>query len=144
MATRKQRRRREKSFRHEYGFVIEDEEGNEVELDRSELRAAKATPEKANANAKGKPDPKAKPRREARDPDPPSWRRSARRGMIWSPATVLLSIIVFRSASVPVRVVIGLVYAAAFVPMTYWIDGFVYRRHERRKLGSPPRSGRGR
>jgi hypothetical protein len=142
MATRKQRRRREKSFRHEYGFVVEDEEGNEVELDRSELRAAKATPEKAKV--KGKPDSKAKPRRAARDPDPPSWRRSARRGMIWSPATVLLSIIVFRSASVPARVAIGLVYAAAFIPMTYWIDGFVYRRHERRKLGSPPRSGRGR
>ena len=54
MATRKQRRRREKSFRHEYGFVVEDEEGNEVELDRSELRAQKAAPEKGNA--KGKPD----------------------------------------------------------------------------------------
>ena len=28
--TRKQRRRRQKTFRHEYGFVTYDEEGNEV------------------------------------------------------------------------------------------------------------------
>jgi hypothetical protein len=63
---------------------------------------------------------------------------------MWSPATVLLSLIVFRTTTVPVRVAIGLLYAAAFVPMTYWIDGVVYRRHEKRKLGSPPRSRNGR
>ncbi len=39
MPTKKQRRRREKSFRHEYDFVVEDEEGNEVPVDTTELRA---------------------------------------------------------------------------------------------------------
>ena len=34
MATRKQRRRREKSFRHEYEFVDRDEEGNETPVER--------------------------------------------------------------------------------------------------------------
>jgi hypothetical protein len=137
MATRKQRRRREKTFRHEYGFVVNDEEGNEVELAGSELRARKeASADKAKAApAKGKPAAKGTPaRRGSRDPDPPSWHRSLRRGLIWSPLMILLSYIVFRSTAVPVRIAIGVVYAALFIPMSYWIDGVVYRRFEKRKL----------
>jgi hypothetical protein len=41
MPTRKQRRRREKTFRHDYDFVVLDEEGREVEVDPAELRKAK-------------------------------------------------------------------------------------------------------
>src|SRR5579864_2811799 len=116
MATRKQRRRREKTFRHDYGFVTYDEDGNEVELDGAELRAQKETPAKAKAQAK--PEPKGRRgSRAARDPEPPTWRRALRRGMLWSPITVVLSVVVFRTAAVPVRAAIGLAYAAAFVPM---------------------------
>ena len=49
MPTKKQRRRRAKTFRHEYDFVIEDEEGNEVPLDTSELRAERAERERQRA-----------------------------------------------------------------------------------------------
>jgi hypothetical protein len=142
MATRKQRRRREKTFRHEYGFVVNDEEGNEVELAGSELRARKdASADKTKAApAKGKPAAKGTPaRRGSRDPDPPSWHRSLRRGLIWSPLMILLSYIVFRSTAVPVRIGIGVVYAALFIPMSYWIDGVVYRRSEKRKLAGSSR-----
>ncbi len=55
MPTRKQRARRAKSFRHEYGFVVDDEEGNEVEVDRAELRPdKKATKTTAKGKAGGK------------------------------------------------------------------------------------------
>jgi hypothetical protein len=139
MPTRKQRRRREKTFRHEYGFVTYDEEGNEVELEGSDLRAKKEAP----AKAKERPsDPKRRgsTRRAGRDPEPPSWRRSLRRGALWSPATVALSLIVLNHAALPLRVLIGIVYAGAFVPLTYWMDGLVYRRHLKRSSPSPPRS----
>src|SRR5947207_23139 len=54
MPSRKQRRRREKSFRHEYGFVTYDEEGNEVEVDPAEVRPAKPKSERAQAKPTGK------------------------------------------------------------------------------------------
>jgi hypothetical protein len=143
MATRKQRRRREKTFRHEYGFVVSDEEGNQVELAGSELRSRKETPEKAKpAAAKGKPAAKGRSARATRDPDPPTWHRSLRRGLIWSPIMVLLSYIVFRTEPVAIRVLIGLVYAGLFIPMSYWIDAMVYRRSEKRKAAGVSRPGK--
>jgi hypothetical protein len=145
--TRKQRRRREKTFRHEYGFVTYDEEGNEVELDGSDLRAKKDKKEETSAKAKrgaGDSKRRSSTRRGGRDPAPPTWRRSARRGALWSPATVALSLIVFRSSAIPLRVVIGIVYAGLFIPLTYWMDGLVYRRHVKRSSGPAPRSGKSR
>ena len=72
MPSRKQRRRREKSFRHEYDFVAYDEEGNEIEVDPAELRPAKAKAEKPKAQPKGRGG------RALREPPVPSWRRSCR------------------------------------------------------------------
>ena len=41
MATRKQRLRRAKTFRHDYALVTTDDEGNEVEVSSVELRGKK-------------------------------------------------------------------------------------------------------
>ena len=41
MPTRKQRRRNQKARRHEYEYVYLDDEGNEVPVEPSELRAEK-------------------------------------------------------------------------------------------------------
>jgi hypothetical protein len=38
----------------------------------------------------------------------------------------------FKGQSLPARLAIGLLYAAAFVPLTYWIDRLAYRNYERR------------
>ena len=140
MPTRKQRRRREKTFRHEYGFVMHDEEGNEIELAGSDLRAKKDAPAKAKATTKT--DVKSKPsRRIVRDPEPPSWRRSARRAAMWSPAIVAVAYLILRGVTVPVRIAFGVGYAVFFVPMTDWMDGLTSRRFEKRKLAAP-RSGK--
>jgi hypothetical protein len=144
MPTRRQRRRREKTFRHEYGFVAVDEEGNEVELEGAQLRARKDAPVKAKEKTAGKAVAKGKKSgRALRDPEPASWRRSARRSLLWSPATIVLSLVVLRTLPVAVRIVIGVTYAALFVPFTYLFDGYLYRRFERRKLAEP-RSGKSR
>jgi hypothetical protein len=38
----------------------------------------------------------------------------------------------FQSMPLASRVLLGLLYAAAFIPLTYWIDRLTYRNYERR------------
>jgi predicted lipid-binding transport protein (Tim44 family) len=123
MPTRKQRRRREKNFRHEFGFVEYDEEGNEVELDPAELRKEKATP----AKAKAKPQQRGRANRPVREVPPPSWRRSFKRGGLMGGLMLIIMIGFLGSAAA-----IGIIYAAAFIPFTYWVDRIAYRNYLRR------------
>jgi hypothetical protein len=127
MPSRKQRRRREKTFRHEYGFVTYDEEGNEVEVEPAEIRSEKAKTERE------KPKPTGKSGRPLREPPAPSWRRSLRRGGIWGGLMFVVLVFFLPGTGSPAsRVLIGLLYAAAFVPLTYWIDRLAYRNYLRR------------
>jgi cytochrome c-type biogenesis protein CcmH/NrfG len=126
MPSRKQRRRRQKSFRHEYGFVTYDEEGNEVEVDPAELRPAKEKVEKSKAK------PASRGGRTLREPPVPSWRRSLKRGAIWGGVMFFVVVFLFKGQSLPGRIMVGLLYAAAFVPLTYWIDRIAYRSYLRR------------
>ena len=126
MPSRKQRRRREKSFRHEYGFVTYDEEGNEIEVDPAEVRPAKEKAEKPKAQPTGRGG------RALREPPKPSWRRSLKRGSIWGGVMFVVVVFFFKGQSLPGRIAVGLIYAAAFVPLTYWIDRLAYRTYLRR------------
>jgi hypothetical protein len=129
MPSRKQRRRREKTFRHEYGFVTYDEEGNEVEVDAAEIRPEKEKEKPERAKAK----PTGKNGRPLREPPIPSWRRSLRRGGIWGGLMFVVLVFFLPGTGSPAsRVMIGLLYAAAFVPLTYWIDRLAYRNYLRR------------
>src|SRR5436190_8455339 len=98
MPSRKQRRRREKSFRHEYGFVTYDEEGNEVEVDPAEIRPAKPKSDKPAAKQTGKGG------RPLREPPQPSWRRSIRRGGVWGGVMFVVVVFFFRNQSLPGRI----------------------------------------
>jgi hypothetical protein len=126
MPSRKQRRRRQKTFRHEYDFVTYDEEGNEVEVDPAELRPAKAKPDKPKAQPKGRGG------RALREPPVPSWRRSLRRGAVWGGVMFAVVVFFFKGQSLAARIGIGLLYAAAFVPLTYYVDRLTYRSYLRR------------
>lgn len=144
MATRKQRSRRAKSFRHDYGFVKYDEDGNEIEVDRSEIRPQKEAPAKGKASTAAKSKPKGSSR-PVREPQPASWTRALRRSAIWGGPVILASVLLLHGQPMPTRIAFGIGYAVLFIPMTYWMDGLIYRRYERRKTAdSPPRSGRGR
>jgi hypothetical protein len=118
--TRKQRRRREKTLRHEYDFVTYDEEGNEVAVDPGELRKEKepAKP-KAQAQTKGG--------RPVREVPPPSWQRAVKRGGLMGIGLIVLSSFLMRGG-----LVIGVFYAVALIPFTYWIDRFAYRNYLRK------------
>jgi hypothetical protein len=125
---RKQRRRREKDFRHDVRVYEVDEEGNEVPI--SELRTQE--PEKAkpaSTNGKGKSRSSGRPPREV---SPPSWERAIKRGGLMGAGMLLVFVFVLRSGAIAQRIGIGVFYAVAFIPLTYWVDRTSYRTYQRR------------
>jgi hypothetical protein len=135
MPSRKQRRRREKTFRHEYETVLLDADGNEVPLDPDELRAEREAKEKERAAAKparGKQQPKGRAGRALREPPLPSWQRALRRGGMMGALMLVAFVFLFKDAPIATRLAWGVFYAAAFVPLTYWIDRTAYRTYQRR------------
>jgi hypothetical protein len=127
MPSKKQQRRRAKTFRHDYGLVTYDEEGNEVEVAASELKPKKPEkPKTAQAAKKGRAP------RTLREPPVPSWRRAFRRGGIWGGVMLLVVVFFFTNMPLAGRIFMGLLYAAAFIPLTYWIDRMAYRNYQKR------------
>jgi len=119
--SRKQRRRRDKTFRHEYGLVTTDDEGNEVEVASTELRKEKDAPgSKPQQRGGGS-------KRPVREVPPPSWRRAFRRGGLMA-AFLLVVMVTLLKAPLPV----ALLYAVILIPFTYGIDRFSYRTYLRR------------
>jgi hypothetical protein len=135
MPTRKQRRRQLKEKRHEYEFVYVDGEGNELEElpegfeEQPRERAAARNGSKAAA--------KKQPQRGGgtrRTPPPPTWNRALKRG-------ALLGVVVFALFSLTAKgnwtsvLPLALLYTVLFVPFTYVIDRFAYKRWEARESG---------
>ena len=141
MPTRKQRRRRQKDFRHDVRVFEIDEEGNEVPI--AELRTQdekpKAAAAKGQAGSKGKP---ARGGRAGREVSPPSWERAIKRGGLMGGLMLVVFVFVLRGGALPQRVGIGVVYAVAFVPLTYWIDRTAYRSYQKRlaRMSSPKKT----
>jgi hypothetical protein len=135
MPTKKQRRRMQKSRRHQYEYVYVDDEGNEVPVDPGELRA-----EKQN----GKPDRPARSgaaNRSAgrRTIEPPSWRRALKRAAVWGPLLVVAMMLLNRDVS-PLQWITSAVFLIAFfVPISYFTDSMAYRMYRKRldRSGAP-------
>ena len=138
MPTRKQRRRQEKTRRHEWEYVYVDDEGNEVEVDPGEVESPKskhAARSDAAARRNGKAPNQGRPRRV---PQPPSWRRAVKRAAVLGVFFVVVFGFVLRgkNSNPTAAVSIGIIYAAAFVPIQYLIDRFTYRVYLRRQAGA--------
>ncbi len=137
MPTKKQRRRREKTFRHEYETVLLDSDGNEIAVDPEELRAEREAKQKDRAAGEAgcrqgaRRSPLA-PARAIREPPLPSWRRAIKRGGTMGGLMLVAFIFIFKSGPLPQRLAIGLFYGLAFIPLTFWIDRTAYRTYERR------------
>ena len=133
MATRKQRRRREKSFRHEYEFVERDEEGNEIPVERvARERAEKKEAKPARSGAKRPEQGRnaTRPVREVRRADLERALQARRadgrrdvRPVRLRPAQRLAE---------QSGIVTAVIYAVLFIPMTYWADRLAYRTYLRR------------
>ena len=128
MATRKQRRRREKELRHEYVWV--DDDGNEVE------------PE--DAPAKGA-SPSAKPAqpRAGRTVQAPSWRKSFKRGAIFAPIMLGTVMLLSKNLTLSQQVTQALFIVAVFIPFSYFLDRVFYRSFQKRQAKPPAGSRSG-
>src|SRR5690349_2770078 len=82
MPTRKQRRRDLKSKRHQYEFVYVDAEGNELDEAPPELveQEERRRRERTNGTTPAKKGPAQRTGR--REPQPPSWNRAFKRGLM--------------------------------------------------------------
>jgi hypothetical protein len=138
MPTRKQRRREAKQKRHEYEYVYVDSEGKELD----ELpEGFEPEPDSGEARRNGKPaqatkaKPKGQPQRggrSARTPQPPSWRRATRRGLILG-AFALVFFAVLSKGHYATAIPFAVGYTVLFVPFTYAMDRFAYGRWQRRQ-----------
>jgi hypothetical protein len=129
MPTRKQRRRQQKSRRHEYEYVYVDDEGNEVSVDPTELRPDKKNGKVDTRTQTGK---RAPSRMGARVVEPPSWRRALKRAAIWAPLLVVALMLINRNVS-PLQWATSAVFLVAFfIPISYFTDSVAYRMYRKR------------
>ena len=117
MARKKQRRRREKLQRHEYEYVVETEEGEEV------VATPRAVTKSGSERAA---DGKVIDRR-GREIKPPSWSRVLKRGAIFAPILFVLMFVLDQKTSVASKTVTVLFMLLIFLPFSYLTDRFLYR-----------------
>ena len=143
MPSRKQRRRRQKSFRHEYEYVVLDEEGNEVEVDPSDLRAEKqkAKPEQTKPKAASQSKGRATTRL-GRTIQPPSWRRVGKRALIFAPLMFVAVSVLDKQLNTAQHAAQTLTLLAFFLPFSYAMDTVAYRMYLRRTGQLPPKAPR--
>lgn len=125
MPSRKQRRKREKLQRHEYEYVIETEDGEEIVERPPEVEATEnGKPRKSVAgpvDRHGKPIAK------------PSFRRVLRRTAIFGPLIAIFIYITAGEDLSPAGLVLNvLLLLAFFMPLSYVVDTVVYRMLWRR------------
>ena len=130
MPSKKQRRRQQKLKRHEWEEVYVDEEGREVDPDEAEqlLQPAKAARTKAQPADRGR-----------RVVEPPSWRRTFKRGALFFP---LMLIVVFflnsKDATTLQSIISTVTLMAFFLPFSYFMDTIVWRSYQRRQAKPVP------
>lgn len=137
MATKKQRRRREKLQRHEYEYVIETEDGEELVVESpKEITSAAKSGGKAGGKSDGRPQ-KVVDRR-GREIPPPSWGRTLKRGAIFGPILAILIWVTGGNLTTSAKIFNILVLLAIFLPFSYLVDAMVYRavlRRQRKEAG---------
>jgi len=128
MATKKQRRRRAKEFRHDY--VWEDAEGNELDPDEVPAHKAGSTPGRRASAPSG------------REPQPPSWRRTLKRGLIFAPIMLGTVMLLSNDLTLAAQITNTALIVAIFVPFSYLLDGLFYRSAKKRQARHEQSNGR--
>jgi hypothetical protein len=124
MPTRKQKRREAKSKRHDYEFVYVDDDGNEVE--------APETPARNGSKPSAVKKQAAPQRRGRRAPMPPSWQRAGRRALILGVVVFFLFSLLNKNHNYTGAALAAVIYTVLFIPFTYLLDRFAYRRWQAR------------
>ena len=141
MPSRKQRKRVQKERRHEYETVWVDSEGNELEEPPDELPASPARDTKRQQKRQQQSASRGRSTGTRPAPPPPSWRRAAKRSLMLGAVIFVLFAFLFHSKNgqraYGSALYLSVLYTAIFVPFTYTIDRFTYRRWQRR-MGEQP------
>lgn len=134
MPSRKQRRRRAKSFRHDYEYVLLDEEGNEVAVDPSEVRAEKekAKPESTKPKATAAQSKGRATTRTGRTIQPPSWRRVGKRALIFAPLMFVAVSVLDPQLTPAQHALQTFTLLAFFLPFSYAMDTVAHRMYLKR------------
>lgn len=132
MPTRKQRRRRQKERRHDYEYVYVDEEGREVEVDPDEVDGDASRRNGKRDATKPKPAKKSQRDRPIRQVSPPSWRRVAKRAVLFGPLIFVAFTLINSGQPLASRIAVAAVYTAFFVPLMYLMDRTMYRSYLKR------------
>jgi hypothetical protein len=135
MPSRKQRRRVAKAKRHEYEFVYVDSEGKELDEVPEELVESKKEREERRNGSKAAAAKKPQSQRGRRTPPEPSWNRAFKRGGLLGVVVFVLFSFTAKGSYASV-IPLAIVYTALFIPFTYFIDRFAYRRWQARQ-GQP-------
>jgi hypothetical protein len=133
VATKKQQRRRQKLKRHDYEDVYVDEEGNVLEADQAEELVGTTTARKADR-------PKDRPTtRSGRALEPPSWRKTGRRGLLFFPLMLITVMLLGRDLTLIQQVFQTVVLMCFFLPFSYFMDSMMWRSYQRRiaRTGEP-------
>jgi hypothetical protein len=130
MPSRKVRRRRAKLQRHEYEYVMETDEGEEVVVENPRLDAAE--------DGKTAKDSKSAVRdRRGREVPKPSMSRVLKRTAIFAP---LILVVVFLTsgddASTGAKIYTTVMLLLFFIPFSYVVDVLMYRMLSRRQARS--------
>jgi hypothetical protein len=121
--SRKQRRRREKLQRHEYEYVIETEEGEEIVVE---------TPREREKPRDGKSKDGVVRDRRGRELPKPSLGRVLKRGAIFAPL-MFIFVMVTSDSTVGGTLAVTVMLLAFFLPFSYLVDVIVYRMLMRRR-----------
>jgi hypothetical protein len=131
MPSRKQRRRREKLQRHEYEYVLETEEGEEIVVERPRLDAAG---DGKSAKTDGKSAKAAVPRdRRGREVPKPSMGRVLRRTAIFAPLIAVFVWYTSGEEATATKVTTIVTLLLFFIPFSYLVDVLMYRVLSRRQ-----------
>lgn len=143
MPSRKQRQRKAKSKRHEWETVWVDDEGNELDEPPEGALEEKQRKEPAKATATTAKKQPAQ-RGAGRIPQPPSWNRALKRaGLLGIVVYFLFSLTARKSHNPYVAALIpAVIYTALFIPFTFLIDRFAYRRYQAKQVGGAAASPR--
>jgi hypothetical protein len=135
--SRKQRRKREKLQRHEYEYVLETEEGEEV------VEGPRVAEAKSAANGKAEKEPTGLVDRRGRPIQKPSLQRVLKRTAIFGPLIAVFILLTSDGLTTAGLIFNVALLLAFFMPFSYMVDLFVYRmllrRHEKERAARKAR-----
>lgn len=132
MPTRKQRRREQKSRRHEWEYVYVDDEGHEVDLDPAELKAKKDERVRARSDGKQRTSGAQARGRPTRTVQPPTWGRVGKRALMIGPFVIIAMLLLNRHLPIGQRLIPAIIMLAFFLPFSYFTDSLAYKMYRKR------------